>query len=105
MAEGSLCPVLELRCQGKVLGRYRLEPFRSLSIGRDPENPITVNDPAISRRHAEVFTLSTQRRDVVIKDLGSTNGTRVKGQRIERQILEIGDVVQLGSHELVLICP
>jgi hypothetical protein len=64
-------------------------------IGRSRDCEIVVNDANVSRHHAEirlrggVWTLT---------DLGSTNGTRLRGRRIERpEALEPGDEVEVGS--------
>ena len=48
----------------------------TVDIGRLPECGIVLNDPNVSRRHAEVRRRGS---DVVVVDLGSTNGTRVNG--------------------------
>jgi predicted component of type VI protein secretion system len=68
-----------------------------VSIGRLPECTITLTDPNVSRRHAEVRP-GTQ---ITVVDLGSTNGTKVNGLRItgERPLVD-GDIVSLGSTHL-----
>jgi hypothetical protein len=68
-----------------------------LLIGRSRECEIMVEDPNVSRKHAEV------RRDGgrwVIADLGSTNGIKVNGRRVDRAQLEPGDRITLGLTEL-----
>lgn len=68
-----------------------------VSIGRLPECTITLADPNVSRRHAEVRPGA----QITVVDLGSTNGTKVNGLRItgERPLVD-GDIVSLGSTHL-----
>jgi len=68
-----------------------------ISVGRLPENGIRLEDKAISSHHAE---LNRKGEDYVVRDLNSTNGTRVNGQRIVEQRLIHGDVVCFGHIEL-----
>ena len=73
------------------------------SIGR--EGDIQVVDPKISRRHAQVTNANDQ---IVVEDLGSTNGTKVNGQALtagEKRVLSHGDSVSLGGVELKLSMP
>jgi Protein of unknown function (DUF3662)/FHA domain len=68
-----------------------------VTIGRLPDCTITLNDPNISRRHAEVHP----GEPIVVVDLGSTNGTKVNGLRISgRQVLADGDIISLGGTHL-----
>jgi hypothetical protein len=67
-------------------------------LGRLPECDIVVNDPNVSRRHAE-FRRTTD--GVVVTDLGSTNGTRVNGVPVREQQLVSGDEITVGSTTLV----
>jgi len=67
-------------------------------LGRLPECDIVVNDPNVSRRHAE-FRRTTD--GVVVTDLGSTNGTRVNGVPVREHQLVSGDEVTVGSTTLV----
>jgi pSer/pThr/pTyr-binding forkhead associated (FHA) protein len=70
-----------------------------LYIGRDLNNSIVINDPEVSRRHAR---LSLQAGNYVIEDLGSTNGTFIRGQRLAAPVvLRPGELVTLGE-EVVL---
>ncbi len=65
-------------------------------IGRGTDVDIRVDDPGVSRHHAEI-TLGT---DVTIRDLGSTNGTLVDGRAVTRVVLHDGARVQLGTTTL-----
>lgn len=69
-----------------------------LSIGRSSSSDVRLDDSGVSRRHAEV---RLEGDDVVLVDLGSTNGTNVNGRGVERARLASGDRIELGSTVLV----
>jgi hypothetical protein len=68
-----------------------------LLIGRSRDCDITIDDPNVSRRHAE---LRNEDGRWVVSDLGSTNGVKVNGRRVERAALEPGDELVLGLARL-----
>ncbi len=72
----------------------RLSEGVGIVIGRDPSADVAIPERSLSRRHAR-FTL--QHGDVLVEDLGSTNGTFLAGQRVERGILKPGEEVMLGE--------
>jgi len=65
----------------------------SILIGRDSGLPICIDEPLVSREHAR---LEWQQDGFVLIDLGSTNFTRVNGERILRARLESGDEVRFA---------
>ena len=65
-----------------------------LVIGRLAECQVVLSDPNVSRRHAELRHEGT---DVVVADLGSTNGTLVNGRPVRQQRLADGDEITVGS--------
>ena len=69
-----------------------------VTLGRLPTCTIPVNDANVSRNHAEVRPAGSV---FVLVDLGSTNGTKVNGTRIqgERALVD-GDIVSVGSTHL-----
>lgn len=68
---------------------------RAVSIGRAPTCDLPLASPAASRRHAEVFARSG---GWAVRDLGSTNGTYLNGERLERsRALAPGDVIGIGE--------
>ncbi|MCB9373911.1 MAG: DUF3662 domain-containing protein [Microthrixaceae bacterium] len=71
---------------------------RPLSIGRLPECNITLNDPNVSRHHAEI---RPQGNGFVIVDQGSTNGVKVNGVRVSQQVLVDGDQITIGNTRMV----
>jgi hypothetical protein len=69
-------------------------------VGRGSEADLRINDPGVSRLHAELRLEDAG--DLVVEDLGSTNGTLVDGQRIERTRLHDGATVRVGHTDLVV---
>ncbi len=66
-----------------------------VSFGRHPDCTIVLNDPNVSRRHAEVRPVGT---GFIVADLGSTNGTKINGLRIDgERPLHDGDILSLGT--------
>jgi hypothetical protein len=76
-------------------GKRLVVPPGGAVIGRSRECDIVLDDTNVSRRHAEV---SPSGQAWLIKDLGSTNGVRVNGRRVDGpHPLEDGDRVELGT--------
>jgi two-component system response regulator AtoC len=72
-----------------------------LLIGRAPEAEIRIDSPSISRKHAEVHMGET----ITIKDLGSRNGTRLRGGPLapeEMGAIGLGEPFEVGSARCVL---
>jgi pSer/pThr/pTyr-binding forkhead associated (FHA) protein len=69
-------------------------------IGRDLANEVVINDPEVSRKHARIFI---QGVNIVIEDLGSTNGTSINGQRLMGPyVLRPGEIITFGEHIALL---
>jgi hypothetical protein len=87
------------RAQALLVGEGRRSVLSGerVLIGRSRECDVVLSDPNTSRRHAEV------RRDGegwTVVDLGSTNGIKVNGRRVDQAALEPGDRITLGLTEL-----
>jgi hypothetical protein len=65
-----------------------------ITIGRHPESNMVLADPNVSRNHAEI---RPQGDLYQVVDLGSTNGTRVNGVRVDKQTLQDGDEITFGN--------
>src|SRR5262245_25908420 len=72
-----------------------LAPGSSVVVGRQPPADLVIADRCLSSRHAR-FTLVAA-EEVTVEDLGSTNGTRVGGRRVDRVTLKPSEEVLLGS--------
>jgi FhaA, N-terminal domain/FHA domain len=78
-------------------GRRNVLSSNRVVLGRSREADIVLQDPNVSRRHAEL------RRDDdgwQIVDLGSTNGIKVNGRRVNQQPLSAGDQITIGVTDL-----
>jgi len=67
------------------------------TVGRGQDNAIRIEDSTVSHHHA---TIHVNGAEVLLKDLNSTNGTRVNGQKITESKLSPGDTVRFGRIEL-----
>jgi hypothetical protein len=68
-------------------------------FGRSEGNDFPIDHPTISGSHCEVVPESN---GVIVRDLGSTNGTFIDGVRINEARLEFGQTLQLGEVKMVL---
>ena len=67
-----------------------------ITIGRAPENVIVIDEFSVSGRHAQLQLIGETYQ---LKDLGSTNGTRVNGQTIAEAQVRVGDRLRFGKIE------
>lgn len=67
-------------------------------IGRSRRCDIVIDDPNVSRQHAE---LRSEDNGFVVRDLDSTNGLRVNHRPVKQAVLQYGDRIELGTTELV----
>lgn len=82
--------------------RHPLNP-PGLTIGRGSDADLRINDPGISRRHAQVVVGGTgPALRYRITDLGSTNGIKVDGQRVRDAQLRDGSRIEIGSTRMLV---
>ncbi len=79
--------------------RYLLNSDR-VSVGRNPENDVFLDDVTVSRKHAEFLRIGNS---FSVVDSGSLNGTYVNGELAERTELVNGDSVQIGKYRLLFM--
>ena len=84
---------LVVKAPGEPLTEWELSPGLH-QIGRSPKANFQINHPSVSSSHCQIAVLPS---GATIKDLGSTNGTWVNGQRIEESALEPGQRLRLGE--------
>jgi anti-sigma regulatory factor (Ser/Thr protein kinase) len=65
-----------------------------MTVGRDPKNTIQLLAQPVSRNHAQ-FAVSSEGASII--DLGSSNGTKVNGERVTEVVLQDGDVIVIGG--------
>jgi hypothetical protein len=88
-----------------VSGRYQGTVFAlpgegKLVVGRESDSELVLPEDLVSRRHAEFVVKDGE---VSLKDLASTNGTFVNGQRIRKVKLAVGDRVLVGTALMKLV--
>jgi pSer/pThr/pTyr-binding forkhead associated (FHA) protein len=82
--------------RGKV---YRFKGVRMV-VGRTQGCAVWLSDPSVSRRHLELVVAS---EGILLRDLGSGNGTRVNGQPLTEGPLKHLDVIQIGQTQLQFV--
>lgn len=87
--------------RGRARGKYLCFPKGEFVFGRGPECHIRPNSPWVSRQHC---LLRIAEGSVHIRDLGSSNGTLVNGERVtDERPLQEGDQLQVGPLVLKLV--
>ena len=83
--------------------RHPLRP-PGIVIGRGSDADLRINDPGISRQHAQIAIGSEPSGETVVavRDLGSTNGVILDGQRVEQARVLNGSQIQLGNTSIVI---
>ena len=67
-----------------------------ITIGRAPDNMVQIDDASVSGRHAQLLLIDERYQ---LKDLGSTNGTRVNSETVTDVFLRVGDRIRFGKVE------
>jgi two-component system, cell cycle response regulator len=70
-------------------------------IGRDPSNHVVLDVDSVSRGHARIILDGDER---LVEDMGSTNGTYLNDQPVERSLLRSGDLVRIGDVICKYLC-
>jgi pSer/pThr/pTyr-binding forkhead associated (FHA) protein len=84
---------------GPLAGKV-FEVGSTLRVGRHPFNELSLSDPGLSRYHCWIMVKDGA---PCVEDLASANGTFVNGERVRtRRTLKPGDVIRVGSTEIVL---
>ena len=87
-----------LKYKQKVLKTFETDKKR-ITIGRLSNNDIHINNPAVSKQHAQIIK---NQDNYLIEDLKSTNGIYLNKVRIFIRYLKDGDVINIGKHTLVI---
>ena len=80
---------------------FRLAPGSIRTLGRTARADFILDAALVSRLHCRLTADPSDQ--LIVEDLGSTNGTRVNGTRIERQILKPGDRLTVGRVEFEVV--
>ena len=84
--------------QGMTGRTFELNAERT-TVGRMEDNQFQIADPSVSSHHAEILRRGA---DIVVKDLNSTNGTFLNGEKISEIVLKPGQVLRFGQVEIKL---
>lgn len=83
--------------EGPDKGKKKRFTSVRLVIGRTPGCELQLSDQSASRRHAELIH---SEGGIILRDLGSGNGTKVNGERVGEQVLQHNDVITIGKTKL-----
>lgn len=89
-------PKMIVSIDGVVIKEVQLTKDRT-TLGRRPYNDIVIDNLAISGEHA---VLEMQGGKVFLEDLDSTNGTYVNGKAARKQLLQHGDIIDVGKYKI-----
>ena len=81
-------------------GLFPLSPDREIVIGRSSELDMVLVEDMVSRKHAKISTVAGQ---IIITDMGSTNGTFVNGEKVRKTRLKEGDRILIGTSILKVV--
>lgn len=109
LVQGSDASTTQVRRAALVLEvngvRHPLNP-PGLVIGRGTEADLRINDPGISRKHAQIIVTGTgDAQTIRIIDLGSTNGITVDGRKVREADVTDGTRIDIGSTHLLVHAP
>ena len=89
-------PKMIVSIDGVVINEVQLTKDRK-TLGRRPYNDIVIDNLAVSGEHA---VLQMAGGEVYLEDLNSTNGTYVNGKAAKKQLLQYGDMVEVGKYKI-----
>jgi hypothetical protein len=82
-----------------MTGRTHELTLDKTSVGRLDDNTFQVAEPSVSSHHCEVLLRGSE---VAVRDLNSTNGTYISGERVTERTLKPGQILRLGQVEMRL---
>jgi pSer/pThr/pTyr-binding forkhead associated (FHA) protein len=82
-----------------MTGRTQELKAEKTTVGRVEDNTFQIAEPSVSSHHCEVLLRGG---DVVVRDLNSTNGSYINGERVTERVIKPGQILRLGQVELRL---
>lgn len=82
-----------------MTGRTHELKVDKTTVGRLEDNMFQIAEPSVSSHHCEVLVRG---KDVIVKDLNSTNGTFINGEKVAESPLKPGQILRLGQIEMRL---
>lgn len=92
-------PKLIVSIDGVVIKEVQLTKDRT-TLGRRPYNDVVIDNLAVSGEHAVLLMVGN---DVFLEDLNSTNGTYLNGKAVKKQLLQNGDIAEIGKYRIKFI--
>lgn len=92
-------PKMIVSIDGVVIKEVQLSKDRT-SLGRRPYNDIVIDNLAVSGEHAVLQMVGSE---VYLEDQSSTNGTYVNGKAVKKQLLQNGDLVEVGKYAIKFV--
>lgn len=89
---------LVLLSEGLTGSSHELKAEKT-TVGRLEDNTFQISEPSVSSHHCEILLRGS---DIVVKDLDSTNGTFVGGEKTSETVLKHGQILRLGQIEMRL---
>jgi pSer/pThr/pTyr-binding forkhead associated (FHA) protein len=89
---------LVLLSEGLTGKTFELKPELT-TVGRLPDNALQIPEASVSSHHAEIQLRGS---DLFVKDLGSTNGTFINGEKINEGTVKPGQILRLGMVDMRL---
>ena len=90
---GFILRILEGPEKGREFSFDRIQ----VTIGRTVDNDVVLPDPGISRQH---LSIRDKGGAYIVRDLGSSNGTQLNGNKITEEVLRSGDVITAGDAQI-----
>jgi hypothetical protein len=82
-----------------MTGRVHELQADKITVGRVEDNAFQIAEPSVSSHHCELLVQGTE---VLVRDLNSTNGTYISGQKVTEMALKPGQILRLGQVEMRL---
>ena len=82
-----------------MTGRTHELKVDKTTIGRVEDNTFQIAEPSVSSHHCEILLRGSE---VVVRDLNSTNGTFINGEKVTETVIKPGQVLRLGQIEMRL---
>jgi pSer/pThr/pTyr-binding forkhead associated (FHA) protein len=82
-----------------MTGRTQELKVDKTTIGRVEDNTFQIAEPSVSSHHCEILLRGS---DVVVRDLNSTNGTFINGEKVTESVIKPGQILRLGQIEMRL---
>jgi pSer/pThr/pTyr-binding forkhead associated (FHA) protein len=88
-------PKLVVLSEGLTGRSYELKVDKT-TVGRLDDNAFQIPEQSVSSHHCEILLKGN---DVIVKDLDSTNGTYINGEKVSEKVLKPGQILRLGNVE------